>query len=316
MLWLVVVIGFACMQNLLYSYVIVNTADGKPRQFVGYTELYFGRVGRYLGLVVLLIGQWGALVAYIIGIGEFLALIFNAVGAAFFFSIISFLVISVLTMVNLKVVAAVEGWLTIGMILVIGLIASLGIPHIVIEKITFIPQDLTLVTLLLPYGVMMGSMAGFSIIPEIFQLWKKTDQSFRSFYYVVLAGTLVPGFLYLLFQYVVVGISGRETTQEAITGLVPYFDSGIIYIGAVLGVLAMGSSFLTLAYVLKDTFQHDFNLPRIRSWFLTMIPPLLVYLAGLKSFIVALDLMGTWLGTASFILVIALFIKIRRSRML
>ena len=138
----------------------------------------------------------------------------------------------------------------------------------------------------------------------------------RQLYLSVVVGTLVPFFVYVVFQYVVVGVSGNQTSIEAISGLVPYLDNGIIKLGALLGVFAMLSSFFTLSYVIKDTFEQDYHVTNIRAHLLSFAPPVLLFLVGVRSFLLALELVGVWLGTTSVIFILLLYRKATKTRKL
>ena len=135
-------------------------------------------------------------------------------------------------------------------------------------------------------------MTGFAVIPEVRKSLGGDDVNNDKFIWSVIVGTLIPAIVYAIFQFTVVGVSGVHTSESSIAGLVPFLSPVVVIIGALFGVLAMVSSFVALTYVLRDTFQLDFSIPKIPSWILALLPPLLLYLFGLKSFILVLDIGG------------------------
>lgn len=313
-LWLCVLSLFTLFLNLAYATVILRTETESPKQLVGYAQHYLGGIGKDVALVIILLGQWGAILVYLIGIGQFLTIIFNLPGSEQIFSMLIFILVAIATWFNLRSIAALEGWLTLGMILVVLLIGISGSQFVWLDNLFLISeQGLNLRKIFMPFGVMMGALTGYAILPEMASVIKEGQLNKQSLIKTVVIGTLIPVSVYLVFQFVVVGISGSATSEGAVAGLVPFLDVGIIRLGAAFGVLAMLSSFLTLAYVLKDTFQNDYTMPHFRAWVLSFIPPFLVYLAGLRSFIMALEIMGVWLGISSAILILLMYIKSRNS---
>lgn len=306
LLWLLVLTIVTLATNLTYAYVVEHAPSGQPTQLVSYGQQAYGKLGRLFALIVILFGQWGALLVYIIGMGQFLAVLLNHTGSMMPLSLLCYVVLSILVLANLKRVSILEAWLTVGMIMIVGIIFVAGLGLIRIENITQM-VSWEWARLVAPYGVIMGALGGYAVIPEVGQVirisYPDSSAARRNFYLAVVMGTVIPAGVYFLFQLVVVGVSGISTSEDAIAGLVPYLSTGIVGIGALFGLLAMVTSFITLAFVLRHTFQLDYRFSSFRSWYLAVVPPLLVYIAGLNSFIIALEIMGTWVGTSSAIFI-------------
>ncbi|MCX6708621.1 MAG: hypothetical protein NTW67_03150, partial [Candidatus Woesearchaeota archaeon] len=77
-------------------------------------------------------------------------------------------------------------------------------------------------------------------------------------------------------------------------------------------ILAMASSFIALGYALKGMFRFDFNLPHWEAWALTMVIPGLLILLGVRSFIGALEVAGTFAGGIAGITVVLMHMKARK----
>lgn len=309
LIWLVGLTVFVIWLNRLYVKVIERSGK-KPQQIVGYSEQYFGKKGKYAALIIILFGQWGALLAYLIGVGDFLGIIFNQPHNAQLLSIIFFIVSAIITALNLKVVSVLESWLTLGMVLIVGLITINGAMYVQLDHLQAIPSS-SVADWFAPYGIIMGALMGFAVIPEVSQVIQKKKSRKEDLRVAVTIGSLIPAVVYFVFQFTVVGVSGPATTQEAIHGLVPFLDDGVVRLGALFGAMAMFSSFLTLTHVLKDAFQFDLNFSGFRAWFLAIFPPFWLFLIGFTSFIAALEIMGVWLGTSSAVLIILLYRKSR-----
>ena len=303
LVWLVGLSILTILINLAYAVVISRTDHHQPRQFVGYAQYYLGRGGKITALFIILFGLWGTVLAYLIGSGRFLALIFNAGDAEHLFSILVFVFMAIAVGLQVRLVARLEGWFTLGMILVIALVAWSGWKVVDTGNLLATPTISSWQTFLLPYGVIMSALTGYMILPEMRRLYP------QGLGRAVVGGTLVPVLVYLVFQFVIVGVSGSGTTEEAIQGLIPYLDAGIVRFGALFGILAMLSSYLTLSYVIKDTFLNDYHWPPVRAWAFAVVPPFIFYLIGLRSFVTALEITGVWLGTLSAGMIFLMFVR-------
>lgn len=316
--WLIALTILTILIKLAYARVILSFDDDHPHQLTGYGEHYFGRAGKWAAAVVLLVGHWGAVIAYIASMGQFLAIALGRPAWAFWFSVVVFAVGTLVILQGLRTITEIEGVVTLLMVGMVGLLGMVGLGKIDVANL--LPHNASRVTyndLLLPYGVVFGALSGATVLPEVATILNPSGLKVerealkRSLSRVVLVGVLTAALVYGVFQFTVVGISGIETSEEAIAGLVPYFSPALIKAGALFGLLAMGTSFLTLAYVLRDMFEFDFKLRPTTSVFLTMLPPFGIFLLGLRSFITAFEFTGAWIGTLSMLFIFALYLKAR-----
>ena len=293
--------------NLAYGCVIIRTSG--DHQLSGYSKIYLGNAGKWIGLCVILIGQYGALLAYIIGIGKFLEVIFEAPGASFLFSLAFFAIASAIVYFGLRLVSSLEGAIVFLMIVLVLTLAFVGFSKISIFNYQLAINNYQLTInnwFFLPFGVIFGALAGYAVIPEMEEVLRKQRKKLKK---AIIIGTLIPAFVYLIFMLTVVGVSGALTSEEAIIGLIPFFSPVVVKIGALFGILAMASSFFTLAYVLCETFFRDFSLPKRVSWGLSVFPPFILFLFGARSFIGVLAISGTLIGTLTATLIFALYLK-------
>lgn len=312
LLWLVGLSILTILNNLAYAYVVAKFERKSPAQIVGLANLTLGGFGKYAAFVIVVLGHWGAILAYIIGAGKFAAVLFNQPRWESLFSILIFIFVSIAVWFRIRAVAALDGWLTMGKVFVVILLTIAGYQFISVDNLVATTSVNSLAHFFLPFGVIMGALSGYAVLPEMFNLIKSNKQKSGVFYNAVLVGSLIPVLIYIVFQFIVVGISGAGTTEEAISGLVPFLSGGIIKLGAIFGLMAMLSAYLTLAFVMKDTFLEDFKLPRFRAWYLSILPPFLIYLAGLTSFVTVLDVTGLWLGITSTLLIFLMYQKARK----
>lgn len=313
-LWLVFAGLIMIILNYAYTDVVMFTSSKYPLQLSGYGKFYLGRWGGIVGSIIILVGQWGALLAYIIGIGTFLGILLSMPGYEVFFSTVTIISVTIITWRNFRSVGDIETFFLLGMIAIVGLILYATFPNISMQNLNYEFIQVSGWDIIIPYGVVFGAMAGFAVIPEVVKTARLYMLSQRQLFATIIVGTIIPLVVYLVFQFAVFGVSGDGTSEEAILGLVPYLDQGIIKLGALFGILAMLSSFLTLTYVLKDTFEYDYGINKVRSHFFALLPPVLLYFLGVRSFILALEFFGVWLGTTSMVFIFLLYYKATRKK--
>ena len=132
--------------------------------------------------------------------------------------------------------------------------------------------------------------AGFSAIPIQRDILRGQENNLKK---SILLAVLLTGVLYLLFAFTVLGISGGVTTPDAISGLYEFLGSKIIFLGSLFGILAVSTSFLMLGSAFLDMFHLDYNVPRKLAWLLVVVPPLVLFLGGLRTFIDIISLAGS-----------------------
>jgi hypothetical protein len=84
----------------------------------------------------------------------------------------------------------------------------------------------------------------------------------------------------------------------------------IVGTGAVFGLLAVATSFLTLGENLKDQFQMDFKFSKIMAWGAAAGLPLAAYLLGARDFIDVLGFVGAVFGVIDGFLIALMARKI------
>jgi hypothetical protein len=105
-------------------------------------------------------------------------------------------------------------------------------------------------------------------------------------------GIAIPVIFYAVFAFTVVGVCGSETTPSAIIGFGNAFGQTIVILGAILGILAIGTSFIVSGLVNWELFQFDWRLPRMVGYVLALLPPLGLFLFGNPAFIDVMNFVG------------------------
>jgi tyrosine-specific transport protein len=295
-------LGIVVLVIYLYLGEVVLRTKGF-HQLPGYAEKYLGGIGKKLMVFSMVFGNYGALIAYIIGVGLALSAIFG--GEPLTYSLLFFVIAAVIIYKGLKAVGKSELFMLPFIVLFILIISLLSLGHINITN--FITFDITKV--LIPYGVILFAFLGAAAVPEMEQELIRNRKLMKK---AIIIGVLIPIVSYLIFAFAIVGVSGLATSEVATIGLGDIMGSYMIIIGNVLAVITMSTSFLTLALALKQTYNYDYKLSKTLSWGLTVFIPLIIAVSGLTTFIQVIAISGVIAGGMEGVLIVLMAIKAKK----
>jgi len=302
----IVLIGIVMMVMHLYLGEVVLRTKGN-HQLVGYAEKYLGKTGKKLMLFAMVFVIYGALVAYTIKEGHFLNALFNTYfgGNPFTYSLIFLGIMALLVYFELNVLEKSEILMVSILLGVIFLICIFALPFVDINNLTsFNPGSF-----FLPYGVIIFAFLGTVAVPEMKEELKENKKYLKK---AIIIGCLIPLVIYIIFAAVVVGVTGINTTDGAILGLGNALGYEMLVFGTLFGIIAMMSSFLILAFSLKEMFEYDYKIDKFSSWFLTCSVPLVIFMLGVKSFVRTIGIAGSVSGGLMGILVVLMYIKAKK----
>lgn len=289
--------------HVLYGEAIY-AIDGRHR-LPGYAKKTLGKSAANLASFSTIFGFFGFLLAYGILAGIFLNK-FLPMLSVHTITIIFFLVAPLLLLLNIREIGYISFLLTIPLVLFVLLLAYIALPAVDLSNFVFANHA----KWFLPYGIFLFAMGGASVIPEVAEVFRKRD-GWR-FEAVLILGTLLPAILYALFSFVVVGVSGAETTEDAITGLQGILGEPVILLGAAIGVLAAITSYISLGIDLKNILHLDHKLGNGRSWVLVATVPFLLYVFGATSLIDIIGIVGSITVGVEGIIILLLAIYVRK----
>ncbi len=305
-LFLIGIGGLIILSNLLYGEIILRTHE--RHQLVGYTNKYLGVWARKINLFTFMVGAYGALIGIIIISGGFMANI-----ASFFirlsptsWSTIFVLVASIFIFRGLRTISKVDFFMMLFIAAIVFLIGLFGIKHVDLGNYALAIKDFWF----LPFGVIMFSMSSMQGVPLVREVLVGNEDKLRK---ALMVGAVIPAVLYLLFSLVVVGISGEATSPDAISGLAGFLGPRIVFIGSLLGLLTSLTIFLNLGTALKESLQEDFHFGHRWAWFLTIIPPYVLFLSGIRNFIDIIGLVGGLAVSIEMVILIFLYVKARKN---
>jgi tyrosine-specific transport protein len=281
---LLVVVALAMTMLMLFLGEITLRTNGK-HQITGYTEIYLGKVAREFQAIVLILGVYGSLVAYTIGQGSVFANLFG--GSELVWSLVFFACFSLLIVIGLSVIKHVELVLTIALFIILAVIGFLSMQSVNLTNI----GGFDTTGLFLTYGVVLFACSGVIAVPHARSVLEGRGRE-KYLKRSIVAGSLFPPLLYLIFAFLVVGVTGVATTDVATIGLGNAIGPQMIIIGSVFAFFAMSTSFLTMGLALQDIYQYDYRMPKIYASVLVVSIPLIMFLAGVRDFIQVLGFVG------------------------
>ena len=156
--------GFITLIHLFFGELALKTPDFK--RLPGFAKLYLGRKGQITAYISTILSIFGALLAYLILGGEFLTELLEPVlgGNTLFYTVFYFIVAAAVIFHGIKAVAKVEFWGLILFFVILFAIFFRGESLITTDNL-FASPDWSL--LFLPYGVILFSLWGATLIPEI-----------------------------------------------------------------------------------------------------------------------------------------------------
>lgn len=302
------ILGFiVTLLHLFFGEIVLRTKE--RYRLIGYAQKYLGRGGRILIAISTFLGITGVLLAYIILGGEFLRIIFSPLFSlsAFWFSLIFWLPLIYFVFRGIKIIAPVEVFTNLFFFIIIFLIFFLLLPKVNLENFRLVNLNY----IFLPYGIIMFSLMGFTAIPEMADIFINLPER-KSFKKIIIFASIIVIVLYLFFSLGVIGVSGRNTSVEALSGLVPFLGQKIVILGAFIGVITLADSFLIIALYFRNTLIYDYKFSKIWAFLLSVSLPLFLFLIGFREFIVVIGFIGTILAMIEGIVILLIFSKIKK----
>ncbi len=273
--------GIVYLVHRYYAEIILAT-PGKHR-FPGYTGYWLGGRWKAVAVITTLVGFYGTLLAYIIVGGTFLSSLIHVsqnVGVGLFFVLGSGLIF-----LGRKSIGKIDLVLLSILVLVVIAGSILGWGNLHLQNLS----PVHLQQIMFPYGLVFFAFWGGSIIPEL----RDITQSRTVFMKVLLVGAVVSFCVYVFFTFFIFSITGSSTSEEGLKSLELFLGHRAVVVGYIIGCITTFTSFLSLGYVLKKIYSHDFHLSKTGSWALVCAVPLVLLFIGLHQFLGIIAFIGT-----------------------
>ena len=291
----------------LYAEIILSTK--RKHRLPGYAEKYFGKKGKIFTLIVVTLGNYGALLAYIIIGGIFAHELLSPTlgGDVFMYSAGLFIIQALIVLFGLKLIASIELIMAGLLILLTGLIAWRGWGCINVDHYAMVDWS----NAFLPYGPIFFAVGGGAAIPSVCKLLARKKESIKS---AIAWGTFIPAAITAIFAVVVVGVTGINTSPDTLVGLHLVFTNGVMTFSLIFGLLSVITSFLIIAQAIRETYWWDFGMNKNVAWFLACFVPFILYAVGLQNLIKVISLTGAVIGGLAGIIIIQMALKVKNKK--
>jgi len=292
--------------NLMYAELVLQT-PGKHR-LGGYVRTYLGERFALPASVVMMASLAGAMLAFMVVGGKFLSTLLSpALGgpeAAYAFAIPLFSLFA--SRRGVKLASKVETVVVGATLFLFAFIALSALPHASVGNLATNDPARAL----LPFGIVLFALTGAGIIPEMRDVLGARHQ--RLLPRAIVRASLVIALLYAAFCASVVGATGSATTEAAFDGLIPLLGRSFGLIAALLGSLTVTSIFLTHSVQLQQLLHVDHGMRRAHAWLVASLAAPALYLSGARDFISIISFVGSVLGGAIALLILATYETMRR----
>lgn len=294
--------------HLFFGELSLRTPDSK--RLPGFAKFYFGNLGEKIALISTILGIFGAILAYLIVGGEFLSEIFSPIfgGNSLIYTIFYWALGSILIFFGIKIISKVEISALIAFLAILILLFIKGFSQFKITNLSF-PLDFS--QIFLPYGPILFSLWGAALIPEVEEMLGENKRILPK---IILISILIPIIFYLLFIFLILGITGPKTTESALIGLRNFLGGGIAFPMILFGALTTFTSFIALGLTLKKVFWYDLKMKKNLALLITCFTPLILFLIGLKKIIPIIAFVGGVMLGIDGILILLMYKKIKPQR--
>lgn len=296
------ILGLGIALMILHLYLgEIALRTKKTHELTGYAEKYLGRTGKDIMFISMLIGNYGALTAYLIGIGATMKAMFG--GYEIVYSLVFFIVLSSIVYIGLKAVGNSELYMQAVILAIIFFICVYALFFVKGYNL----KGFDVYKVFIPYGAIFFAFIGTVAIPEMREILRKEARLMKR---AIFVGTLIPIILYFLFALVVVGSVGglfdklAPDERIATIALGKVLGSNINILANIFAVFTMATSFLSIALALRWVYQYDFKVRKHTAWAVTVFFPLVLALSGLTNFIKTIGIVGAIAGGVEGILIV------------
>ena len=291
-----------------FGELALKTQDFK--RLPGFAKIYLGNWGQIAAYISTIFGIFGAILAYLIVGGEFLTELLSPIfgGNSLVYTLFYFVIGAVLIFSGVKAIAKIEFWGLVLFFIILFAIFFKGESFITIGNL-FPSPDFS--HIFLPYGIILFSLWGAALIPEVEEMLGEKKKIILK---IIPIAILIPIVVYLFFIYLILGITGTQTTESALTGLRNVLGDGIVSLALFFGVLTTFTSFIALGLTLKKVFWYDLKIEKNMAFAITCFIPLALFLIGIKQFIPVISFVGATMLGIDGILILLMYRKLAPSK--
>ncbi|MGB9726496.1 MAG: aromatic amino acid transport family protein [Minisyncoccia bacterium] len=308
--WLVIVSFIILFLHLAFGEIVLRTPANY--RLPGYTGYYLGMPAKKFIFITTFLTFSVSLLIYLLLGTQFFNLLLQNFGIKNLEPSLIFLLLwlifnlSVLDKSN-TLAAKINFYLSFVLVALFLLIALFVLPHFDLKQMNLF-NFYNKFGWLIPYGVFFYSLNGAVAVPEAISILKKNNFLSKA-KRIIKIGSFIPAIVYLIFIISVLGVSGSNVSKDAISGLIGVLGKPIIIIGALVGFLAVSTSYLIFATYIKNSFINDFNWTPFISYLVVILGPIIFYLLGLQNIIKLISFIGGMIGGLEGVMILLILKK-------
>ena len=297
-----ILIGVMLLMLFTALIVLKLSAEMRGAQMSTIAQRTLGKAGGWTMYLSIVLMSFGALLAYVAGMGSVFASLFgfNETIGGFIFWILASLVIYL----GLGASGKTELIMSYVMLMLFIGIAAMLLPHAKLENGLYAEVG----GMLSMSGVAIFSLGCHTIIPDVYKGIRDYDKAKK----VVIGAFLIPTLIYTVFMIVFLLVFGRATPQIATQGLEAIYDGIGNIIGNAIPLIAITTSYIGVGLAQQSNTREFLRLKKPVAWALTTIPPIMIYLLGIKNFADVLAFAGDTGDMLAFIILPILIILVKK----
>lgn len=271
---LFILFGITLLMLFTALIVLKYSAEMGGMQMSNMAEKILGKAGGWVMYVSIFIMSFGALLAYVAGMGNVFS---SLLGVNEMLSAILFwLFASIIIYLGLEASGKTELIMSFFMLLLFIVVIFMLLPNAKVENGLYTDFGGVLSMI----GVAIFSLGCHTVIPDVYNGlgdYKKAKKA-------VILSFIIPAIIYAIFMASFLSSFGKNTPQIATQALESIYRKAGNIIGNVIPMVAITTSYIGVALAQQSNTKYFFNIKKIYAWLITVIPPLAVYLLGIKNF--------------------------------
>lgn len=149
------------------------------------------------------------------------------------------------------------------------------------------------------FGLFLFALSGLPVVSEVVELnHRRRDDS----HHAVVWGTIGAGIIMWFFAFAFARFGGTLASQDP-RSLVMLLPAWAAFVIPLLGLLAIGTSYITTAEDIQVMWRRDYGFRERSAWFLALLPPLVCALLMTDGFVLLATILGTVCGGINGIMI-------------
>ena len=305
--WLVFFTCCLIVINLIYAEI--NLATDNNHRLPGYAGFYLGKAFKFLSSVIFILGILGGLVVYLILGSRFLILLISPISnlSTNFATLIFWILSSVVVFLNFKFSSKINLYLTIFTVTIFLIVSIFCFTQVDFNNLIIAPTE----SFFYPYGLILYSLIGWLVIPEILVLIKNNGDDQKTIKPIAIIGTIIPALIYLIFGLAVFLATGFNTSSDAFTNLVNFLPQPLFILAVLMAFLEILNSYFSFGISAISTLKNDFGLKQQTARAVFLILPIAIFLIGFVDFIKIIGILGASFESLNILTILLIYSKLK-----